>query len=71
MPTQWPAGNDTFTEPSTPETTPLSSAGTGNFNHFEHHVNLGDAIEAMQATVPLKTHDHSGGNGLRATPGWG
>lgn len=67
MPTLWPTADDTFNEPSSPETTPLASAGTGNFNHYEHHVNLGDAVEALQRNVPLKTHDHSG-TGPRSTP---
>ena len=43
MPSLFPGGNDIFTEPSTPETTPLSSSGTGTRNHAEHHRDLGDA----------------------------
>lgn len=67
MPSVFPGSNDNFTEPSTPETTPLSSAGTGTRNHAEHHRDLGDAIEAIEANVPILTHDHSG-TGPRATP---
>jgi len=67
MPSVFPGSNDNFTEPSTPETTPLSSAGTGTRNHAEHHRDLGDAIEAIEANVPILTHDHSG-SGPRATP---
>lgn len=60
MPSTFPTTNDVFTEPSAPETTPLSSAGTGSKNHLEHHRDLGDAIEALETNVALKTHDHSG-----------
>jgi hypothetical protein len=67
MPTNFPDGNDSFIEPSSPETTPLSSAGSGNKDHYNHHKDLGDAVEALQANVPLKGHDHSG-TGPRATP---
>lgn len=66
MPTNFPASNDSFVEPTSPETTPLSSAGTGNLDHYNHHKNVGDAIEAIEANVPLKNHDHSG-TGPRAT----
>lgn len=67
MPSNFPASDDTFIEPSAPETTPLSSAGSGNKSHVEHHRDLGDAMEKVQANVALKTHDHSG-TGPRATP---
>lgn len=67
MPSNFPASDDNFIEPSAPETTPLSSAGTGNKDHYNHHKDLGDSIEAIQANVPLKGHDHSG-TGARATP---
>ena len=60
MGSNWPNGLDNFQEPSIPEDTPLSSAGSGNKNHTEHHRDLGDSIEAMQASVALKQHDHSG-----------
>ena len=60
MGTNWPEGFDLCIEPSLPEDTPLSSAGSGNKNHPEHHRDLGDAIEAMQQSVALHEHDHSG-----------
>jgi len=66
MPSSFPGTNDVFTEPSAPENTVLSSAGTGTRNHAEHHRDLGDAIEAIEANVPLLGHDHSG-SGPRAT----
>lgn len=66
MPSQFPESNDNFTEPSSPETTPLSSAGSGTRAHVQHHRDLGDAIEAIQSNVALTSHDHSGG-GPRAT----
>ena len=60
MGTSFPEGFDTFLEPSIPEDTPLSSAGSGNKNHPESHRDLGDALEAMQRNVSLRIHDHSG-----------
>lgn len=60
MPTQFPDANDVFTEPSAPQDTPLSSAGTGTRNHAEHHRDLGDAVEKMQELAVLPDHDHSG-----------
>jgi len=60
MPSQYPAQNDSFTEPSSPETTPLSSAGSGTRAHVQHHRDLGDAIEALQVHTAVATHDHSG-----------
>lgn len=62
MATLYPGGNDTFTEPSLPEETPLSSAGSSNpaRNHVESHRDLGDAVEAIQANASIKTHNHDG-----------
>jgi hypothetical protein len=60
MPTNYPGGLDNFTEPSDPENTPLSSAGTGTRNHSESHVDMGDAIEALQIHASKKTHKHTG-----------
>ena len=56
MPTSFPGGFDTFNEPTIPEETTLSSAGTGSRNHTEHHRDLGDAVEAIERNVPLVTH---------------
>lgn len=64
MPTNYPNGLDEFIEPTAPETTPLSQAGTGNYNHVQSHTNMGDAIEALQANATLSTHDHSGDPGV-------
>ena len=66
MPTKFNDGVDdfdVFNEPSIPEETTLSSAGTGSRNHPEHHRDMGDAIEAMQRNMALGDHDHSGGGG--------
>ena len=63
MATNYPNGSDTFIEPESPETTPLSQAGSGNFNHVQSHTNMGDAIEALQEHAALKIHDHSGAIG--------
>jgi hypothetical protein len=48
------------TTPSNPETTPLSSAGSGTRNHVMHHKDLGAAIVALQQNASFRTHDHSG-----------
>lgn len=68
MPSTWPFSTDTFTEPTLPEETSLSSAGTGTRNHVEHHRDLGDAIEAIQANATTITHDHSGAAGITHGP---
>lgn len=60
MATEFPAGSDNFTEPSSPGTTALSSSGTGSRNHVQHHRDLGDAIEAMQVEATLLVHSHDG-----------
>lgn len=60
MATNYPGGLDVFGEPSAPEFTSLSSAGSTNRNHVEHHRDLGDAIEALQAHAAQRGHDHSG-----------
>ena len=60
MPTNYPDGLDNFTEPSDPENTPLSSAGSGTRNHTESHVDMGDAIEALQRHASKTTHKHTG-----------
>jgi hypothetical protein len=56
----YPNGFDTFTEPTLPESTSLSSAGTGSRNHLEHHRDLGDAVEALERGAQYRDHDHSG-----------
>lgn len=58
MATSFPTGSDNFTIPSSPGTTALSSAGTGSRNHVQHHRDLGDTIEAMQAEATLAAHSH-------------
>jgi len=66
VPSSFPTSNDTFSVPATPDTTPLSSAGTSNRNHTESHRDLGDAIIAIQQNVAILSHDHSG-TGSRPT----
>ncbi len=68
MPTNYPGGTDAFSEPSLPENTTLSSSGSGTRNHTEHHRDLGDAIEAIQAHAAQKTHNHNGGTGATGGP---
>jgi len=60
VPTEFPTGTDNFTIPNSPGSTALSSAGTGSRNHVQHHQDLGDAIEAMQAEATLLVHSHDG-----------
>lgn len=56
----YPGGIDSFSEPSLPESTPLSEAGTGTRNHVEHHHDLGSAVVALEQNAAFKSHDHSG-----------
>src|SRR6478736_9110777 len=59
----YPAGVDTFPVPSLPETTSLSSAGTANRAHTDHHRDLGLGLNAVMANAALKTHAHTGSDG--------
>lgn len=67
MPSVYPGANDTFTVPSAPSTTPLSSAGTSTRNHVQSHEDIGDALRAVQENAAILNHDHSG-TGSRPTP---
>jgi hypothetical protein len=60
LPTSYPAANDSFSEPSSPTSTPLSSSGDGTRNHWQHHRDLGDAVEALEANAALGNHNHDG-----------
>lgn len=64
MATGYPDSFDTFIEPTLPEDTPLSQAGSGDRNHVEHHRDLGDAVEALERGASYRTHDHSGVSGI-------
>jgi hypothetical protein len=74
--TNYPGGLDEFREPSKPGEIPLSQAGeqTGSTltnpgrNHFQHHRDLGDAVEALERNASQMTHDHSG-SGTSTTRG--
>lgn len=66
MATSFPGSVTSFTEPSLPEETVLAQAGSGSRNHFEHHRDLGDTVEALQTHAALKGHDHSGDAGDHA-----
>lgn len=59
MSTNFPASNDSFAAPSAPTTTVLNSAGDSTRNHGQSHQDMGDAIVALEANVPLIGHDHS------------
>jgi hypothetical protein len=56
----YPNNIDSFSEPSLPESTPLSEAGTGTRNHVEHHHDLGSAVVALEQNAAWFDHDHSG-----------
>lgn len=60
MATSFPTGTDNFNIPNSPGSTALSSSGTGSRNHVQHHRDIGDAIEAMQAEATLAVHSHDG-----------
>lgn len=59
MPSTYPTTDDVFTEPASPGSTALSSAGSGSRTHTQHHRDLGDAVEAIEANAAILTHDHS------------
>ena len=63
MPSVYPHQIDVFTEPSAPASTPLDSAGSGDRNHWQHHRDLGDAVEALQVHAAKATHLHDGSDG--------
>lgn len=56
----YPASVDTFPVPTLPEDTSLSSAGTANRAHTDHHRDLGLGITAVMTSAALKTHLHAG-----------
>ena len=56
----YPLAIDTFSVPTLPEATSLSSAGTSRRNHTESHDDLGKAVEALQTNAAQLTHNHSG-----------
>jgi len=60
---------DTFNPPTNPETTSLSSDGGDGRNHYQAHVDLGAAIQALEANAAPLAHDHStaDGNGVWPT----
>lgn len=61
MPSNFPATDDVFDVPSDPANTPLGDTGDGTRKHgSEHHRDIGDAIEAMQAQQTRLAHSHNG-----------
>lgn len=60
MATNFPTGTDVFNIPNSPGSTALSASGTGSRNHVQHHRDLGDAIEAMEAEATRAAHSHDG-----------
>ena len=55
----YPAALDTFSVPTLPEGTSLSSAGTSTRNHTQSHDDLGKAVMALEANATPLAHDHS------------
>lgn len=68
MPSVYPQQIDVFTEPSAPASTPLDSPGTGDRNHWQHHRDLGDAVEALQVYAAKAAHLHDGEDGTAKLP---
>lgn len=60
-------GLDTFTVPSNPGATTLSSQGSSDRTHTQHHADLGAAVVALEATAAHLDHDHSGSATLFGT----
>lgn len=60
MATEYPNSKDVFSEPLSPQTTFLAQEGPDGRNHYEHHRDLGDAVEALQEHAAKRGHDHSG-----------
>ena len=67
MGTNYPTSVDSFSVPSLPANTTLSSSGTSSRDHTQNHQDLGLAVEALQTNAAQLTHDHSGGSGTFAT----
>jgi hypothetical protein len=67
MGTNYPASVDSFSVPTAPASTTLSSSGTSTRTHTQNHLDLGEAVEALETNAAQLTHDHSGGSGAFAT----
>lgn len=67
MGTNYPEGVDSFSVPSAPANTTLSSSGTSTRTHTQSHEDLGLAVEALETNAAQLTHDHSGGDDQFAT----
>lgn len=60
MAINYPGSPDTFTVPTNPEFTSLSSAGSGTRNHTQSIKDQGLAITALENNAAKKAHDHGG-----------
>lgn len=56
----FPSSDDVFTEPSTPASTPLNSAGDSTRAATLNHADLGLAVVALQAEATFLAHTHDG-----------
>lgn len=54
------AGIDSFSVPSNPQATTLSSGGSSARDHTQSHQDLGNAIVAIETNAAPLAHDHSG-----------
>lgn len=68
MAVNYPGSIDAFNEPTLPEATPLSEAGTATRNHVEHHHDLGQAVVQLETNAAQLTHIHDGSDGPFGTP---
>lgn len=60
MTSSWPTSPDNLSALLTnPEAVTLSDAGTGDFNHFEHHTAVGEAVDKIELVAATLSHDHS------------
>jgi hypothetical protein len=57
----YPGAIDSFSVPTLPEATSLSSAGTSTRDHTQSQQDLGGAIVALETNAAQLSHDHSGG----------
>jgi hypothetical protein len=55
----YPANIDSFSVPTLPESTSLSSSGTSTRNHPQSHQDLGAAVVALETNTSPLAHDHS------------
>lgn len=64
MASSWPTSPDNLSALSVvPDEMTLSDAGTGSFNHYQHHTKASEAIDKVQLLAATLSHDHSNTEG--------